>query len=212
MTASRPVPRPDKQRSLLDGALAVFARDGYTRASIDAIAAQAQVSTRTIYNHYDDKAALFRAVIVDSAGRTAEREIDIVQRLLGKVVDLEEDLVEFGKTWAPPNPEMAPHFALVRQIAADAGHLPAEALQAWQEAGPLRVRAEIATHLRHLADQGLLAIDDEMLAAHQLVQLTAGTAQPSPVSTANQNAIDARELDRIVRSGVRVFLAGHRKQ
>lgn len=70
------------------------------------------------------------------------------------------------------------------------------------------MRAEIAAQLRRLADQGLLDIDDAMLAAHQLVQLTGGIVQSSPVPTAN--GIDPRELDRIVRSGVRLFLAGHR--
>jgi len=35
-------------------------RDGYTRASIDAISAEAGVSTRTIYNHFTDKAMLSR--------------------------------------------------------------------------------------------------------------------------------------------------------
>ena len=49
--------RSDKRRAIIDGALAVFARDGYTRASIDAISAEAGVSTRTVYNHFTDKAA-----------------------------------------------------------------------------------------------------------------------------------------------------------
>ena len=56
----------DKRRAILAGALTVFARDGYTRASIDAIAAQAIVSTRTIYNHFQCKAHLFQTVIQES--------------------------------------------------------------------------------------------------------------------------------------------------
>jgi len=208
VSTSRPVPRPDKQRALLDGALRVFARDGYSRASIGAIAAEAGVSTRTIYNHYEDKAALFEAVIVDSAERTAQREIAVVQRLLGRLTDLQADLVQFGHAWSTPDPDSAPHFALVRQISADAGHIPPRALAAWQDAGPLRVRFEIAGQLRRLADRNLLDIDDEQLAANQLIQLTAGTAQPSPVPT----AIDAAERDRIIRSGIAVFLAAYRSR
>lgn len=207
MSSRAPVPRPDKQRDLLEGALQVFARDGYTRASIDAIATQAGVSSRTIYNHYGDKASLFHAVMVDSAERTAQREIALVQQLLGKIVDLEEDLIEFGKVWATANPNTAPHFALVRQIAADAGHIPPQTFQAWQDAGPRRVRTEIATHLRRLTDRGLLEIDDELLAAAHLVQLTAGSAQPSR----GPGAISAAERDRIVRGGIKVFLAGYRR-
>ncbi|MBC7762803.1 MAG: TetR/AcrR family transcriptional regulator [Candidatus Saccharibacteria bacterium] len=208
MTPPVSTPRPDKRRALLDGALAVFARDGYTRASIDTIAQEAGVSTRTIYNHFGDKATLFRAVIVDSAERTAERQIGAARWLLGKITDLEKDLIGFGMAWATPDAESAQHFALVRQIAADAGHLPAEAIDAWQQAGPLRVQTEIAAHLRSIANAGLLIIDDEMLAANQLVQLTAGSVHPLPVQT----DITVKDVELIVHSGVRVFLAAYQRQ
>jgi AcrR family transcriptional regulator len=202
-----PTPRPDKQRDLLDGALRVFARDGYTRASIEAIAAEAGVSTRTIYNHFGDKASLFRAVIIDSAQRTARHEIEIVRRHLSRIVDPEEDLVAFGLAWASSDPETALHFDLVRQVRADIAHIPHETIDAWQQVGPLAVRAEIATHIRRLARDGVLRIapgkSAQLLAAHQLVALTAGVAdrpgQPHP----------RRERERIVRSGVRVFLKGY---
>lgn len=72
----------------------------------------------------------------------------------------------------------------------------------------MRVRAEIATHLRRLVGQGLLNIEDEMLAAKQLVQLTAGSAHSAPW----QAALEATELDRVVRIGVRVFLAAYRAE
>ncbi|MFC6936446.1 TetR/AcrR family transcriptional regulator [Actinomadura yumaensis] len=76
----------------------MFAQDGYARASIDAIAARAGVSTRTIYNHFADKAGLFEAVIHSSATRAADAQIAIVDRHLRKVVDLEADLVDFGRS------------------------------------------------------------------------------------------------------------------
>lgn len=193
---------------MLDGALRVFARDGYTRASIEAIAEEAGVSTRTIYNHFGDKASLFRAVIIDSAQRAARHEIEIVRRHLSRIVDLEEDLVAFGLAWASSDPQTASHFELVRQVRADAAHIPADTIDAWQHAGPLAVRAEIATHLRRLARNGVLRIgpgkNAELLAAHQLVALTAGVAdRPGPPHP-------RRVLERIVRSGVQVFLAGYR--
>lgn len=199
--------RGDKRRALLDGALVVFAADGYTRASIDAIARAAGVSTRTIYNQFGDKAGLFEAVIVDSAQRTADAQIITVQRYLGKIVDLEQDLIEFARVWAAPSPEHATHFALVRQIAADAEHIPNAALTAWQETGPLRVRQEIADHLRRIADAGHLVIEDPTLAAVHFVQLIAGDttnrsyhgAVPLPVA----------ESHRLADAGVRAFLYGY---
>lgn len=197
-----PTARADKQRDLLDGALRVFARDGYSRASIDAIAEAAGVSTRTIYNHYGDKAGLFKAVILDSATRVADHEIALADRLLAHIVDLQTDLAAFGLAWSAPDPATADHFALIRQIHADSAHIDGETLAAWQAAGPVRVRNAIAAHLRAHSTAGLLHINDENIAALQLIQLTAGSVTAAP---------DTRS-ERIVRAGVNTFLAAYRPQ
>jgi AcrR family transcriptional regulator len=202
-------PRPrgglaDKRRAILAGALTVFARDGYTRAGIDAIAAEAGVSTRTIYNHFEDKARLFQAVIQESGGRVAEAQLGMLDRYLSKVTDLEDDLTEFGVAWRTPLPDYAAHSALVRQINADAGHIPQEAIEAWQETGPLRVRRAFAARLRELADQGLLRIDDADLAALHFALLISG-ANPS-YRRATQTK---EEIAAAVASGVHAFLHGH---
>ena len=196
--------RSDKRRAIIDGALAVFARDGYTRASIDAISAEAGVSTRTVYNHFTDKAELFREVIQDSATRVADAQIAIIERYLHRVVDLEPDLVEFGLALAGPvRAEHAAHFALVRQVNAEVGHIPQEAIDAWQETGPRRVGRTLAGRLRELADRGLLRIDDPERAALQLMRLIA-VGNPS-----YQGAVPTEEeIVETVTAGVRTFLYG----
>ena len=194
----------DKRRALLDGALAVFSADGYSRASVDNIARAAGVSTRTLYNHFGDKAGLFEAVIVDSAQRVADAQIITVQRYLGRIADIEADLIEFGRVWATSSPQYAPHFALVRQITADADHIPQHALDAWQQAGPLRVRAEIAEHLRRIADAGHLTIEDpEIAATHLIALVTAGRAFHAPVPASES------EIHRLADAGIRTFLHGY---
>jgi AcrR family transcriptional regulator len=185
----------------------VFAADGYSRASVDAIARAAGVSSRTIYNQFGDKAGLFQAVIVDSAQRVAEAHVTIVQRHLGKIVDIEADLIEFGRVWATPSPEHAPHFALVRQIIADADHIPPAALRAWQEAGPLRVSHEIAAHLRRIAAAGHLEIADAETAAIHLVQLAAGHVTSRGYHGAV--TLPQAEINRLADAGVRAFLYGY---
>ena len=50
---------PDERRAIIGGALRLFARDGYTRTSIDALAAGAGVSTGTVYHHFRDKGGSF---------------------------------------------------------------------------------------------------------------------------------------------------------
>lgn len=195
---------PDKRRAILAGALKVFARDGYARASIDAIAAGAGVSTRTIYNHFGDKAQLFHALIEESATRVADAQIAIIDRYLHKVTDVEADLTEFAQVWAAPVPDHADHFALVRHINADAGHIPPAAIDAWQQAGPLRVRRALADRMRQLADRGLLRIDDPERAARHFTLLTTVTNQslrgaPRP----------AQQISETVTTGVHAFLYGY---
>ncbi|MBN6050473.1 TetR/AcrR family transcriptional regulator, partial [Nonomuraea sp. RK-328] len=194
--------REDKRRAILAGALTVFARDGYTRAGIDTIARAAEVSTRTIYNHFADKAELFQAVIQDSAARAADAQIAVIERHLRKVTDLETDLIEFGRELtAPAGDGHAEHFALVRQINAEAGHIPQTAIDAWQETGPLRVRRELAGYLRRWSEQGLLhAEDPDRAAVHLLLLISVDDP-----SYRGANPTDA-ELIRTVTSGVRTFL------
>ncbi|MBA2518217.1 MAG: TetR/AcrR family transcriptional regulator [Chloroflexia bacterium] len=193
----------DKRRAILAGALAVFARDGYSRASIDAIAATAGVSTRTIYNHFHCKADLFEVVIQESATRVAEAQIAIIDRHLSKVTELESDLIELGRAWTTPMPDYAEHFALVRQINAEVEHIPRTAIEAWQETGPLRVRRELARHLQQLANRGLLRIDDPDRAALHFAQLI---SIPNP---AYRGTLSAEEIAEVVSAGVRVFLHGY---
>ncbi|MEO3790677.1 TetR/AcrR family transcriptional regulator [Nonomuraea sp. B10E15] len=195
----------DKRRAILAGALTVFARDGYTRAGIDAIAAAAGVSTRTIYNHFADKAELFQTVIKESAGRAADAQIAIIDRHLHKITDLEADLVEFGRALtAPMATEHAEHFALVRQVNAEAGHIPQAAIDAWQEIGPRRVLRRLAEHLRQWTAGGLLHADDPERAAVQLMLLISAAGPPH-----HAPAPSRREADQVIASGVHVFLYGY---
>lgn len=187
----------DKQRAILDGALRVFARDGYTRAGIDAIAKEAGVSTRTIYNNFRDKAALFEIVIAESADRVAEWHIALIDAHLRKVTDLEEDLTALGLDLVRHAvEENAVHFALVRHIHADADHIPRAVVEAWHEAGPLRVRRHLAGRLAELP--GLRLADPGAAARHFTVLLSPDTVAAPPVAD-----------EPYVRDAVRVFLYGY---
>jgi AcrR family transcriptional regulator len=204
--SQRPVRgRPAKHRAILDGALAVFAQDGYTRATIDAIAAAAGVSTRTIYNHFADKAQLFEALVAQSAAGVADHQVTLIDRHLGNVTDVEPALVALGLALAAPMTAYERHFALIRQIDADAGHIPPAALDAWREAGPGRVLGTLAGRLHELADRGLLRIDDPHRAAVHLMLLVQGAVPQHHGLAAGGQA----EITETVRAGVHVFLHGY---
>ena len=48
---------------ILDAATALFLSDGFGATSIEAVARKARISKRTFYHRFDDKAALYRAVV-----------------------------------------------------------------------------------------------------------------------------------------------------
>lgn len=194
------------------GGREVFARDGYVRASIDAIAVASGVSTRTIYKHFSDKPALFAAVIIDSAARVAEAEIALVERHLSTVTraeELESALRAFALEWLDDSaaslagmPDSAVHRALIGQVRAEAAHLGAEVIATWWRAGAGRVRAELARAFARLNDAGLLRIDDSERAAVQFSHLI--SAVPGPPAA----RVPTREREVWIVDGVRVFLRG----
>lgn len=196
---------PDKRRAILAGALAVFARGGFTRASVDGIAAEAGVSTRTIYNHFQDKTELFQTVVQGSTTEVADAQVAIIDTHLRKVTDLEADLIELGRALATPMTGYADHFALVGQMDADAGHIPQAVVDAWREAGPGRVNRELARHLQGLGERGLLRVDDSERAAVHFMLLVQGAI---PFHRGLHITLED-EITRIVTSGVRTFLYGH---
>ena len=196
--------RADKRRAITRAARAVFGRDGYARASIDAIAAEAGVSTRTVYNHFEGKEQLFSAVLLASATQVAEGFVsDVERRLTG--ADLEGDLVALGLALAAVRTNFPEHFAMVRRIEVEAPYFPRETIEAWQRAGPLRVLGEISRRLRQLADGGLLRVEDASAAAVHFVALaTAGLTTYYGVPAPGDD-----QAGRAVETGVGAFLNGY---
>src|ERR1700730_4655275 len=64
-TSRRPgrVLDPAKRAAILDGARAVFMREGFAQGSMDAVAAEAGVGKQTIYRHFRSKEALVEALV-----------------------------------------------------------------------------------------------------------------------------------------------------
>lgn len=57
--------RPDKHDAITRAAAEVFLAEGFERASLDQIANRASVSKQTIYSHFADKEALFKAICTE---------------------------------------------------------------------------------------------------------------------------------------------------
>ncbi|MEU0486895.1 TetR/AcrR family transcriptional regulator [Streptosporangium sp. NPDC006013] len=195
-----------KHQAILEAATEAFLSKGYPGTSMDDIAKLAAVSKQTVYKHFTDKEQLFAEIILATTGR-----IDGVVHLVTDVpVDgaaLEESLGRLAREFltALMRPQV---LQLRRLIIANADRFP-ELGAAWYEQGFERVLATLATTFQRLADQGLLRIDDPLLAADHFVGLLLWT----PVNKAMFHGAPQHtqaELDHYADAGVRTFLTAHR--
>ena len=151
MTAgARPYLRADaRRRDLLDAAARLFMRDGYAGMTMVALAVEAGVSRRLVYDHFPDLAALYDAFFEDRAERylasidaaIAEGGGDVVASFAGA----------FGRLLAIP----ADDQRAIRLLVADPG-LPA--------LGAVRARFRTHVERRWLPFAGG-SLDDELARA-----------------------------------------------
>jgi len=152
--------------SLLTAATRVFLRDGYNAASIDRVAAEGGVSTRTIYERYKNKGELLTAVITrlvdrDMASGLAPAELDRLEPV--------HALLTIGRILVDRvcDPESA---ALFRILAKDAHRCPDLAAEVRSSAKE-RINGAIAHYLHGQARRGTLRLADPDRAAVLFLQM-----------------------------------------
>ena len=199
---------PEKRRAILEAARTVFGQGGFSRTSIDLVTAEAQVSKRTVYNHFSDKEDLFLTVILENAADIAQLQAVMVERHLHKIVDLEQDLVDLALERVHSLDLLSSHWALVRIIEAESTHIPLDVLEAWRDAGPRATQRMLRDWFSGLGSRGFLATDDPDRTAELFNLLTfIAVAQPTFYGAIK---ISRDEIQRIVTSGVAAFLELHR--
>jgi len=153
---------PAKRAAILDGARAVFMREGFAQGSVDAVAAEAGVGKQTIYRHFRSKEALVQALV---EAMCAPEVLQPPPRSLPAGERLRELLLTFAVGVAAPD-----SVRLYRAIVAEADRTPGLGRLFW-EAGPRQVRAAIAQLWGEEHDAAAAPI-----VAEQLVQLALGDA------------------------------------
>lgn len=204
--ARRSSGRPDKLADIMRGARTVFGREGYARTSIEAIAAEAGVSTRTIYKHFTSKDSLFSAVLQDSATQVAQGFLAMVDRSLTGT-DLRSDLVALGEAFAARRTDFPDHFAMTDRFRAEAPHLSPAIIDEWKTAGPQRVEEEVVRRVGQLADRGLLRVDDSRLAAAHFMALMSAGAPNGPYDLP---LLPGPDVGGAIEAAVDAFLNGYR--
>ncbi|MCQ4205616.1 TetR/AcrR family transcriptional regulator [Streptomyces longispororuber] len=195
-----------KHEAILEAATNVFLDKGYAGTSMDDIAKLAAVSKQTVYKHFSDKEKLFADIVLATTDRL-DTTIDLLAELPTDDANLEENLTRLARQFltALTDPRV---IQLRRLIIANADFFPDLGTE-WYERGFQRGLTTLAATFQRLADQGLLRVDDPLLAANHFSGLLLWIPVNKAMFTGRVQYTEA-DLDRYAAAGARVFLAAYR--
>ncbi|GAB3216537.1 TetR/AcrR family transcriptional regulator [Mycolicibacterium hippocampi] len=189
-----------KRLAILEAARALFISDGYELTSVDAIAARAGVSKRTVYDHFGDKEGIHAAVL---DGVTAKLTVTVQAALeeeLAAGCDLRAGLLAFARrvaTEALPSSDYADYRNLTtrrppsQRNPRSVGNAPGELF---------------VQRMQVFADEGVIRTENPRRAAQHFVALTFQLALDTldPTQTGAWDAVDEVLVD-----GVDVFVRSY---
>jgi AcrR family transcriptional regulator len=194
-----------KRSIILEAAARVFARDGFTGATVDKIAAEAGVARQTVYNQLGDKEKVFAAVVEDNTEKANAGLFATLATFPDDPRELEAELTAFARRLATTCMCDARSASLLKLVETEGQRHP-EIYQAWRDRGPGRVWAAVSARFARLAHAGYLDLDDPDLAARQFMSLVLMDLRPSTLI--GQRPTEA-EVDCATRSAVRTFLRAY---
>ncbi|MCZ0992971.1 TetR/AcrR family transcriptional regulator [Streptomyces noursei] len=195
--------RIDKRHAILDAAFAVFAREGYGKASVDAIADEAGVAKPTLYNHFGGKEDLFREAMAATAEQATAKSLAVVAGLASDVEDLSGVLADVGyRLLLCHSSDEA--WALRRLLYAEITRFPELFERVWGH-GPNQLSEALADRLARLALAGRLRLTDPVRAAEQFVALLTGPLEGRTVL--GTRTVSDDELRATVAAAVGTFIS-----
>jgi AcrR family transcriptional regulator len=187
--------------ALINAATRVFLREGYGLASIDKVAAEAGVSTRTIYERYKNKADLLGAVI--------SRLVDRMSTVLA-TADLNRlepraalSVIAETITGRARDPDAA---ALFRIVATESHRFP-ELAAKMRENNKQCVDNVVANYLRAQVTRGELALADPDRAATLFLQMICSELHES-LLFGGEAAVARLDCKSHVEHVIDIFLLG----
>jgi TetR/AcrR family transcriptional repressor of mexJK operon len=132
--------RRARETEILTSALGVFLCSGYGASTVDELAAAAQVTKRTLYTYYGDKARLFAAMVRDLAAAVsldATSDDDTLEVLATRIVSRihSDELVGLHRLVIAESARF-PELALILHRSGDARHIARLAEHLRAERGP----------------------------------------------------------------------------
>ncbi len=198
--AQQVVRRGRKFDQVLEGARAIFLRDGFDGASVDDIAREAGVSKATLYAYFPDKQLLFKEICAQECLRQTqevEAEIDPSMTVEAMLTLAGERIAGFILSDFGQN--------ACRLIIGEGARFP-ELARDFYRNGPGLVHDRLVHHLHHLAQNGALQIDDLDLAAEQFIQLCKAALMEKLVFRMDHQ-VNADGVRRSVQGAVEMFMA-----
>ena len=188
---------------ILDAATELFLDHGYGPTSIEAVARRARISKRTFYHRFDDKAALFSAVV----HRIIERLHPPADVPLVSGGSLHENLQRLAQLMlrAALTPQAV---ALHRLIVAESVRFPELAVIASAQGGRQEAITLVAGLLEREVNAKQLAVNNSTFVAQQFLQMVVTIPQRRALGLGK--IMTSREIDTWANDTVELFLNGCR--
>jgi TetR/AcrR family transcriptional repressor of mexJK operon len=203
-TPGRRLRSEGKKTAILDAAETLFITDGYERTTVDAVAALAHVSKRTLYNHFSDKEIIFVQVL----GRVNEALLSTINAAIDEELTTGRDLREALTAFA---------HRIVDRAFGSSDYLTFRRLISQQQSVPRRPEAirdrplsMLERRFAELAADGLIQAPRPRLAAQHFTALTISLAQEALLDHEKERNTETPDLDAIITDGVDAFLRAYR--
>lgn len=196
--------RPTKRDLIVGAARKLFLGSGYGAVSMDAIAAEAGVSKRTVYSHFQNKETLFGAVIGDlCAAMGGPNAADLAPDR-----SPEEVLKAYGRhiLRLVLDPET---LSVFRVVLSESPQFP-ELSQMFCTAGPDPMCNFLSNYLAELNASGVLDVGDTDTAAKQFINMVKGPYFSTLLFGVGPRPTQ-EEAERSLQQAVSIFLKGARK-
>ncbi len=190
-----------KRDQIVRAARKLFLKSGYGTTSMDALAAEAGVSKRTLYSHFENKEALFGAIMVDLCNETG----CTYPKTLAVDVPPEQVLQEFALTMVglEQTPEDRDIF---RVVLAEGIQFPELGKVFWDN-GPEPARKMLAAYLAEQVKRGVFTVEDPDTAAAQFIGMVKWPHSMPELFGVDDAPNDAQR-QRALTQAIAIFLKG----
>ena len=204
---SEPVAMTPKQESIVEAAAKLFLDRGFGAVSMDAIAAEAVVSKRTVYSYYQNKETLFADVMSLCCEQIGSQDGCplVSEELITKALPSEmlqksgEHVLEIITT-----PQVREMF---RVVTAEAGRFP-ELGQTYYDFGPGWIINSLANYLEGQVAIGSIRISDPQSAARHFFGMVTFPIHME-IMLGIVKSLDKEERAEITKSAVETFKAAY---